>query len=413
MTDQFRLEDFHRFKRQWPTGFFMVDSRTERKRNEPIRVSPWFVSSESDFAEFIRGATSSVPWAPARLPSEFGIKRVGAHAALLLCLIAVTGLLVHFIMPKARRPVSADSMGIVQVAKLGIVNVLAAKSVPVLDATVNNDDIKVVIDSVDVGNAFQWNLLARLVIRGEHAARIAGTLDNEMLQKIGGFGSRLYDCMGSHICDLNGGRSSKILYHRKCYLSLFNVRSGTKFLPIGKSNAEPRAITLNERGNAIIQGHLSILRRFRDGLFSVIGGTPQFPNRIRGFLSNLIGTSGESISRPCNCGSGGGLRFGCRNDPIGVGFTLTNFSKLVAHNPKLLEGGDRVGTEYSGGHHFKNVFPDWRLIGSAMLGISLMFWGWINVRTERQINWGLAAFLIGLSMWSYAVNGFLIWRYRI
>jgi len=43
-------------------------------------------------------------------------------------------------------------------------------------------------------------------------------------------------------------------------------------------------------------------------------------------------------------------------------------------------------------------------IGSGVIGFSLMFWGWFNIRRELHVRTGLCAFLLGCLLWAYAIN---------
>jgi hypothetical protein len=49
------------------------------------------------------------------------------------------------------------------------------------------------------------------------------------------------------------------------------------------------------------------------------------------------------------------------------------------------------------------------LIGSTLFACFAMCWGWIEVRSERRINYGLGAFLSGLMLWAYSINSWLNW----
>jgi hypothetical protein len=51
---------------------------------------------------------------------------------------------------------------------------------------------------------------------------------------------------------------------------------------------------------------------------------------------------------------------------------LLHLSELSTHYPELHKCRDSVRSKNSSGYNLKNVFPNWRLIGTAVL------WGWLN-----------------------------------
>jgi len=104
--------------------------------------------------------------------------------------------------------------------------------------------------------------------------------------------------------------------------------------------------------------------------------------------------------------------FVSRNVQNGARLFLELF-KLATHYTQLLKSGNCISSKDSSRTNLKNVFSNWRLVWSAVLGIISMFWGWLNVRTERRINSGLIAFIAGWGLWIYAVNGFVVWRYGL
>jgi hypothetical protein len=90
--------------------------------------------------------------------------------------------------------------------------------------------------------------------------------------------------------------------------------------------------------------------------------------------------------------------------------SINHLIQLLSHDSQLLEGGEGISGDDSSNKYLKNIFQNWRLIGAAILGWFLMSWGWLNARTERRVNLGLAAWLIGLGVWMYSGNALtLIW----
>jgi hypothetical protein len=61
---------------------------------------------------------------------------------------------------------------------------------------------------------------------------------------------------------------------------------------------------------------------------------------------------------------------------------------------------------------FEDYFPDWRIVGFAVGGILLIFWGWFNLRTERRLGAGFWAFVSGCILWTYGAKGWLDWSVR-
>jgi hypothetical protein len=55
------------------------------------------------------------------------------------------------------------------------------------------------------------------------------------------------------------------------------------------------------------------------------------------------------------------------------------------------------------------LLPQWRLVGTAVASLSIMWWGWWNLRRERNTWLGACAFLAGCILWGYSMNLIMRW----
>jgi hypothetical protein len=87
---------------------------------------------------------------------------------------------------------------------------------------------------------------------------------------------------------------------------------------------------------------------------------------------------------------------------------LDNLSELTAHHGKLAIVDARNCTSDQHGGCFQNNFPKWGLIGLAMMSFSLTLYGWWHLRNKIRIALGLCCWRIGIALWAYTVNVWII-----
>jgi hypothetical protein len=97
---------------------------------------------------------------------------------------------------------------------------------------------------------------------------------------------------------------------------------------------------------------------------------------------------------------------------IGALVGLKSFSGVVdkfsshARLPESQSGVDNNGEKRS---DLKQNFPPWRFVMAALAGIIGTTVGWWNLRREQREFVSTIVFLLGLSLWGYAVMGLLWW----
>jgi hypothetical protein len=80
-------------------------------------------------------------------------------------------------------------------------------------------------------------------------------------------------------------------------------------------------------------------------------------------------------------------------------------------------GVDGSGDERTNGgsQHkpIKHYLPPWHLVVAALAGLLGSWWGWRMLCSETRENIATVVLLCGLSIWGYAVYGFLFWSFEL
>ena len=97
---------------------------------------------------------------------------------------------------------------------------------------------------------------------------------------------------------------------------------------------------------------------------------------------------------------------------IGLITGTLHLGKLSAHYPELHKCRDGIGCENASRQHLKKIFPDWRLIGTAVLGLFGVFWGWWNVRLYDRANRGMV-FIASFCLWVIGLYGIVLWGFGL
>jgi hypothetical protein len=84
-----------------------------------------------------------------------------------------------------------------------------------------------------------------------------------------------------------------------------------------------------------------------------------------------------------------------------------HLSKLLVHDPQLTTVNENSTDTNGHRNHLKNLLQQWRLVGSAIAGIFLMFWGWFNLRSGK--GWGYWGWATGCILWGWSFHGWLWW----
>ena len=142
-----------------------------------------------------------------------------------------------------------------------------------------------------------------------------------------------------------------------------------------------------------------ILMKLVDGSFQCLGRVP-FRRLTSLFGRNgLAGITCLGFSKCISCNLDGisrSFRSGFRGHCLSVGSSC-----VVGSNDHQR---DTANCRYI----FKRIFPQWRLVGSAMLSLSIKG-GWWNLRSGRRIRWGAYTFLIGCTLWGYSISLIMRW----